>query len=84
MLRRLLPLALVVACAPAESPSSDTPAAATSAVLPLVTDTLTPTVITDTVVVDSDDPAIWLHPTDAAQSFVLGTDKGDSTRGVYV
>lgn len=85
MLRRLLPLVLVVACAPAESPSTDAPAAATTtAALPLVTDTLTPTVITDTVVVDSDDPAIWLHPTDAAQSFVLGTDKGDTNGGLYV
>jgi 3-phytase len=81
MSRRLLPLLLLVACAPAESPSSDAPI---TAALPLVTDTLNPTVITETVVVDSDDPAIWLHPTDATQSFVLGTDKGDSTGGVYL
>jgi 3-phytase len=25
---------------------------------------------------DSDDPAIWFHPTDPAQSLILGTDKG--------
>ncbi len=32
---------------------------------------------------DSDDPAIWVHPQDAALSRILGTDKGDSTGGVY-
>jgi 3-phytase len=27
---------------------------------------------------DSDDPAIWIHPDDPAQSLVIGTDKGGS------
>jgi 3-phytase len=30
---------------------------------------------------DSDDPAIWFHPTDPAQSLLVGTDKGG---GLYV
>ena len=30
---------------------------------------------------DADDPAIWVHPTDPAQSLILGTDK---TAGLYV
>ena len=30
---------------------------------------------------DSDDPAIWFHPTDPAQSLLLGTDKGG---GLYM
>lgn len=30
---------------------------------------------------DADDPAIWVNPTDPAQSLVLGTDK---TKGLYV
>jgi 3-phytase len=47
-------------------------------------DTLAPAVITDTVLVDSDDPAIWIHPTAPESSFVLGTDKGDTNGGVYV
>ncbi len=51
--------------------------------LPLSADTLRPVVITDTLPGDSDDPAIWVNPTDASQSLVLGTDKGDSTGGVY-
>lgn len=51
--------------------------------LPLVTDTLSPRVITDTVTVDSDDPAIWVNAADPAQSLVIGTDKGDTNGGVY-
>jgi 3-phytase len=39
---------------------------------------LTPVVITEPVAVDSDDPAIWIHPTDPAQSMIIGTDKGGS------
>lgn len=53
-------------------------------VMPLVRDTLVPAVITDSVPDDSDDPAIWVHPTDPALSFVLGTDKGDTAGGVYL
>jgi 3-phytase len=52
--------------------------------LPLVRDTVRPVVTTDTVPVDSDDPAIWVNPTNASASFVVGTDKGDSTGGLYV
>lgn len=36
---------------------------------------VTPDVITENVVYDTDDPAIWLHPTDASKSIVFGTDK---------
>ncbi len=34
-----------------------------------------PVVVTEPVQDDSDDPAIWLHPTDPGKSLVLGTDK---------
>ena len=51
--------------------------------LPISTDTLNPAVITDTLPGDSDDPAIWVSADDAAESLVFGTDKGDSTGGVY-
>jgi len=50
----------------------------------LVVDTLRPAIITQTVLNDSDDPAIWIHPTNPLQSLVLGTDKGDADGGVYV
>jgi 3-phytase len=35
-----------------------------------------PVIVTDQVMYDTDDPAIWIHPTDPAQSLILGTDKG--------
>jgi len=62
----------------------DSAAPATAVSLPISLDTLQPTIITDTVPGDSDDPAIWINPTDPSRSLVLGTDKGDSTGGVYV
>lgn len=52
--------------------------------LPLIADTLQPVVITDTIPGDSDDPAIWVDPRNAAASLVLGTDKSDSTGAVFV
>lgn len=39
-------------------------------------DPVRPAVVSAPVDVDSDDPAIWIHPGDPAQSLVLGTDKG--------
>lgn len=35
-----------------------------------------PILVSDSVTYDSDDPAIWINPTDRAASLVLGTDKG--------
>lgn len=57
--------------------------AASDAALPLSADTLRPAVITDTLPGDSDDPAIWVNAAAPAASLVLGTDKGDSTGGLY-
>jgi 3-phytase len=83
----LLLLSLLTACE--RTPARGTAAAVATAApsdsgLPLSGDTLRPAVITDTLPGDSDDPAIWVNPDDAAESLVLGTDKGDSTGGVYV
>lgn len=39
---------------------------------------VTAAVETGSVNDDADDPAIWIHPTDPAQSLVIGTDKGDN------
>jgi 3-phytase len=50
----------------------------------LVDDTLRASAVTERVLHDSDDPAIWIHPTDPAQSLVLGTDKHETDGGVYV
>jgi 3-phytase len=51
-----------------------------------VWDTMAPIVpvfVTDTVLYDTDDPAVWIHPTDPAQSLIIGTDKDDDG-GLYV
>lgn len=39
------------------------------------TTTIEPLIITDTVRWDTDDPAIWIHPTNPSKSLVIGTDK---------
>ncbi len=44
---------------------------------------LKPILSTDTVQFDTDDPAIWINPTDASQSLVIGTDK-DENGALYV
>lgn len=41
-----------------------------------------PSVITETVMHDTDDPAIWINPEDASKSMVIGTDK-DTDGGLY-
>ena len=40
-----------------------------------LTGVITPLIITEDVVHDPDDPAIWLHPTDPSQSLIITTDK---------
>lgn len=43
-----------------------------------------PRVATDSVKVDADDPAIWIHPTDPSKSIIIGTDKDKTNGGLYV
>jgi 3-phytase len=46
--------------------------------------TIQPKFITDTTAYDTDDPAIWVHPTDASKSLIIGTDKNkDGALYVY-
>lgn len=42
-----------------------------------------PLYITDPVIHDTDDPAIWINPADPSQSLIVGTDK-DSVGALYV
>ncbi|HNS73307.1 MAG TPA: phytase [bacterium] len=44
---------------------------------------LQPVIVTEPVQFDSDDPAIWIHPSDPAQSLIIGTDK-EANGGLYV
>lgn len=46
--------------------------------------TVQPALVTEKTLNDTDDPAIWINPKDPAKSLVLGTDKGDTTGGIYV
>lgn len=41
-----------------------------------------PVFITEKVNYDTDDPAIWIHPTDVSKSIIIGTDK-DTNGGLY-
>jgi len=43
---------------------------------------LQPTVVTETVMYDTDDPAIWINPQDPSKSIIIGTDK-DTNGGLY-
>lgn len=42
-----------------------------------------PVVVTEPTPHDTDDPAIWIHPTDPSQSLIIGTDK-ETGGGLYV
>ena len=50
---------------------------------PAAPNALKPAVITEPTRHDTDDPAIWIHPTDKAKSLVIGTDK-DTDGALYV
>ena len=50
---------------------------------PLKEDAITPTVVTQPLPHDTDDPAIWIHPTDPTKSVIVGTDK-DTDGGLYM
>lgn len=65
--------ALILACKPNPKPEQDNAVGA-----------LQPDFVTDPTLVDTDDPAIWIHPQDPLQSLIIGTDKGDDNGGIYV
>lgn len=85
-MKRLSQVALLLlgcvlsACRSSESP----PSSAASSTASSVGDTLRPVVVTAAVLNDSDDPAIWIDTVNPSRSLVIGTDKGDSTGGLYV
>lgn len=69
--------AIVLACNGERPQPPQSPAAVAG-------DTLQAAVVTEAVPNDSDDPAIWIDTLDPSRSLILGTDKGDSTGGVFV
>ncbi|MFD1164402.1 phytase [Sphingobacterium daejeonense] len=50
---------------------------------PVAENALKPTVTTELVPNDTDDPAIWVNPADSTQVIVIGTDKHEKTGGLY-
>jgi 3-phytase len=52
---------------------------ATTESVTVVDSVVRPVFVSDTVNHDTDDPAIWINPNDAAQSLIIGTDKGGDT-----
>lgn len=49
---------------------------------PIAANAVKPTVVTEALPHDTDDPSIWIHPTDASKSIIVGTDK-DTDGGLY-
>jgi 3-phytase len=50
---------------------------------PVATNALKPSITTEKTLHDTDDPAIWIHPTDPSKSLIIGTDK-EIGGGLYV
>lgn len=69
----VLAILVVIACAPTAPPTA--PESAPAPVEPSQTTIITPVVVTEEVLRDSDDPAIWINPDDPSTSLILGTDK---------
>lgn len=55
----------------------------TDQLAPVAENAVQPTIITEPTPHDTDDPAIWINPSDASKSLVIGTDK-EVGGGVYV
>ena len=49
---------------------------------PVAANAVKPTAVTKALPHDTDDPSIWIHPTDASKSIIVGTDK-DTDGGLY-
>lgn len=51
------------------------------AVIGLSGSALSPSLATQSVSGDADDPAIWIHPSDSSKSLIIGTDKVSAAEG---
>ncbi len=72
-----------VACHTQQNTVRTTPAADTTVANATVAGVIQPVVVTDSVLHDTDDPAVWINPADPAKSLIVGTDK-DKDGGLYV
>lgn len=55
-----------------------------SKLAPVAKDALPPTIVTEVLPNDTDDPAIWINPNDSTDVLIVGTDKHEKTGGLYV
>lgn len=51
---------------------------------PVADNAIKPTIVTEQVPNDTDDPAIWVNPNDSTDILIIGTDKHEKTGGLYV
>ena len=49
---------------------------------PVAKNAVKPTTVTEALPHDTDDPSIWIHPTDSTKNLIIGTDK-DTDGGLY-
>lgn len=49
---------------------------------PIAANAVKPTIVTEALPHDTDDPSIWIHPTDPSKSIIVGTDK-DTDGALY-
>jgi hypothetical protein len=76
---------LTVAPLQAETAPTEKARAATSTQNPTPRIVLHPVAATESVSQDADDPALWVHPTDASRSLIIGTNKTQAPDGaLYV
>ena len=79
----ILAMVILVACSGSEAPTQD-PDPAEAPPIVHAEDALYPVVVTEETKHDTDDPAIWIHPTDPSQSLIVGTDKNPEDGALYV
>lgn len=70
-------LLLLTALTSCNTKTSEKPATQTADTIKVQVRTVKPVIITDSVRHDTDDPAIWINPTDFSKSLIIGTDKNE-------
>jgi len=80
----ILSIAFLAACSGPEVPPAAPSESVEAPAVVYAEDALHPVVITEEVKYDTDDPAIWIHPTDPSQSLIVGTDKNPEDGALYV
>jgi len=75
---------VLAACGTPATPPEELSDSAEGSPIVVAEGALSPIVITEETKHDTDDPAIWIHPTDPSQSLIVGTDKNPEDGALYV